>query len=293
MFMWLWSMLQYKKTSYGDKTMAYSEPPVAWFWWNLNNVTLGWTAASYISWFFGYMIVSLIEFFAWINYYAYKDGVFLSMWIPVAQYGSLILYILPFTFAMLQIWMPVTNGGINAPEDAGWLNAVILIVFGMSGWLFHWVVHFVFGERAIDYLAAKNIKKLKELCHCEKFKKDDKDSFEVSDKKRVKALETCYTKLKKEKCLKVAKKALKQKCQDAFGDNGKALDDGSMKECKVMSMNNCTAGRMVDMTDDQYMAKCKAYSLVLTEDSIVMKSTDVTVNVEPKEYDEIKVDTDW
>jgi len=84
MFMWIFSCLHYKKSNYGDKTMYYSEPPVAWFWWNLSNVTLGWTAASYMSWFFAYMLVSLIEFFAWINYYAYKDGVFLSIWVQVA-----------------------------------------------------------------------------------------------------------------------------------------------------------------------------------------------------------------
>jgi len=80
---------------------------------------------------------------------------------------------------MLQIWMPETAGGINAKEDAGWLNAVIMIVIGVINWFFHWIVHFFFGERTVNYLAAHKIMKLKELCHCEKIKKDDKDSFEV------------------------------------------------------------------------------------------------------------------
>lgn len=45
---------------------------------------MGWTAASYFSFFFGYLIISMVEFAAWIMLYAYKDGVFLAIWAPVA-----------------------------------------------------------------------------------------------------------------------------------------------------------------------------------------------------------------
>jgi len=55
-------------------------------------------------------------------------------------------------------------------------------------------------------------------------------------------------------------------------------------------MNNCQAKRVAGMTDDHYMAKCKAYSLVLTEDSIVVVKKDITVNLDTKLSEESR---DW
>jgi len=217
--MWIWGMLFYMKTTYGDDTMSDSEPPVAWFWMNLSNTTMGWTAASYLTWFIFYLLISTVEFVAWLMFYAGDNGMLLSIWAPVSFWGASITYVIPPVLAMLQIWMPVGSGGINAPEDDGWINAINLIVFGLTNWIFQAIVHMVFSERVVDHIVAKNTVTLKHLCKCTMFVADEAASEEENKAAKKASLKACYDKLTGETCVDAVKQALKDKCGDkAFSD---------------------------------------------------------------------------
>jgi hypothetical protein len=62
----MWTLFFYAKTGQTDTTMA-GVPPIAWFWSNLGNTSLGFTAASYFCFFFGYLIVFVPELFLWLQ----------------------------------------------------------------------------------------------------------------------------------------------------------------------------------------------------------------------------------
>lgn len=158
--------------------MVYGEPPIAWFWTNLTSQTLGWTAASYLAYFFTYMIVSVVEFGAWCAYIS-GDSWFYGVWSRIATYLSLILYILPPVFAMLNLVLPVTNGGIGSDQSAGFVNAVMLTTVGFVNWLFQWIVHFTFMDRLGDHVQAKDIVTLRAYCTCEKGS-GDADAFKAA-----------------------------------------------------------------------------------------------------------------
>lgn len=135
LLMWFWGFLFYGPTNTDDKTMLYGEPPLAWFWMNLGSTTLGWTAMAYITWFFTYILVSVVEFLAW-TFYISGDGYMLGLWVPWAQWGSLLLYFIPPFFSVLQLALPTTQGGINSNSAAGWTNAITMVIFGTANWLF-------------------------------------------------------------------------------------------------------------------------------------------------------------
>jgi len=147
--------------------MAYGEPPLAWFWTNLTSVTLGWTAASYLTYFFVYAFVSVVEFGSWCAYIS-GDAWWLGHWARVATWGSLILYVLPPIFSMLNLVLPAANGGIATSTDAGFINAVMLTTIGFINWLFQWIVHFTFIDRLSDHVMAKDIVNLRAFCTCSK-----------------------------------------------------------------------------------------------------------------------------
>lgn len=98
---WVWSMLYYAATDSNDLTFAtYGEPPLAWFWTHLMDGSLGWTAASYFAFFWGYALISVVEFGSWCMYIS-GDTWFFAVWSVVATWGGLILYALPPLFAAL------------------------------------------------------------------------------------------------------------------------------------------------------------------------------------------------
>ena len=77
--------------------------PIAWFWTNLNNTTMGRVAISYFCTMLSYFLVSFIELIAWFIYLI-GDPSLMVFWTSVFGFwGSLILYILPWLFAIFHL----------------------------------------------------------------------------------------------------------------------------------------------------------------------------------------------
>ena len=47
--------------------------PIAWLWYNISNVTYGWTAASYLSSFVVYGATSVVEVVGWALYLSHDE----------------------------------------------------------------------------------------------------------------------------------------------------------------------------------------------------------------------------
>jgi len=164
--LWVWSWLYYGKTTYEDKTMyPYGEPPLAWFWMNLASGTMGWTAASYLSYFWLYALISVVEFAAWCMYIS-GDKWFFELWSVVAKWGSLIAYTIPPIFAMLQLVLPATSGGLATTVSDGYINAVMLLIWGAINWLYQLIVHFIYVERLGNHIHAHDVVDDNEECRC-------------------------------------------------------------------------------------------------------------------------------
>jgi len=113
---WLvWGWFVYIKTNVQDVTMSVTNwtsgtagetVPIAWFWTNLSNTTMGYTAIHYLMVFIMYMIVSVLEFIFWMMYILESDGgaYLFNLWASwVGLYGSWILYILTWVFAAVEV----------------------------------------------------------------------------------------------------------------------------------------------------------------------------------------------
>lgn len=98
---WIILSFVYVETARGDRlTPRY---PIAWFWTNLNNTTMGWVAISYFCSVISYFLVSFIELIAWFIYLIGDPGL-MVFWTPVFGFwGSLIIYILPWLFAIFHL----------------------------------------------------------------------------------------------------------------------------------------------------------------------------------------------
>jgi len=64
---WVLTWFLYIKTNTTDADLNPATP-LSWFWANLTSNSDGWMATSYMSTFVGYLIVSFVEFLAWILY---------------------------------------------------------------------------------------------------------------------------------------------------------------------------------------------------------------------------------
>merc|ERR1719469_101111 len=147
----------------------YGEPPLAWFWMNLASGTMGWTAASYMSYFWLYALISVVEFASWCMYIS-GDSQFFELWSRVSTWGSLIAYMIPPLFAALQLWLPATSGGLPTDVSDGYINAVMLFMWGLINWLYQFIVHIIFVDRLADHIHAIDIVDGSGECSCEKYK---------------------------------------------------------------------------------------------------------------------------
>lgn len=214
--------------------MVYGEPPLAWFWMNLGSTTLGWTAASYLSYFFIYMLISVVEFGTWCAYISGDPWLF-GHWARISSWGSLILYFLPPLFALLNLVLPASSGGISSSTDAGYINAVMLTCIGFINWLFQWIVHFTFVDRLSDHVQAKDIVNLRAFCTCEKVC-GDADTVKAAAK-------VCFDKLQRPRCQELVQNALNQQCSSEEERQKRSDNNTSMLDCKIEKASKCTISR--------------------------------------------------
>ena len=106
---WIVTFFVYIGTNATDQLSPKS--PIVWFWKNLDNTTLGWVAASYFATFIAYLVVSFMELLAWLVY-VFGHPQWMMIWTPIFGYwGSLIVYIIPWGFALLHLDDPNSGTG--------------------------------------------------------------------------------------------------------------------------------------------------------------------------------------
>jgi len=151
---WLLTMFLYLKTNSSDADLDPSLP-FAWFWKNLSSSTVGWAAAMYASFFFAYLIVSVIELVSWILFKMGNPG-FALLWTPLVGYwGSIILYAFPVISAFLHIVLKVGSGGLGGTStSAFYTNDLILgLIIGGISWIAHALIHILFTARYVAHAA--------------------------------------------------------------------------------------------------------------------------------------------
>lgn len=155
-FWWILSWFVYvKNTSMGlnlTNTLGAEVVPLMFFWDRMAE-TAGdqvYLALSLFSTFFGFMLVSVIEFVGWIIY-LHGDRSFLVFWASTfGMYGSVVLYIIPVMFAIMQMLIQM-GGSLQAAPGAYcvWLSAV-----GGIYWLINAIIHIEFTPRLKAHAAA-------------------------------------------------------------------------------------------------------------------------------------------
>jgi len=71
-------------------------------------------AASYFSYFWAYLLVSFLELVAYILYFTGNPE--MLRYLADFFYYGFILYIFPWAFAALHIFLPVANGGLGSAD---------------------------------------------------------------------------------------------------------------------------------------------------------------------------------
>lgn len=158
------------------------------------------------------MLVSVIEFIAWF-WWLSGEGAWLAWWsASVGWYGSVLVYPLPWLFALFQICMTYDMGGFggNYTQEYG-TNAVFLVIMGGLIWLFSGLVHVIYSPR----LLAQVNPEINKPCMCDAVaplnplaSRDAKDAYEAM------AVALCYEKCPAEKPFCPLRKASSQSYED-------------------------------------------------------------------------------
>lgn len=127
---------------------------------------MGWTAATYLSFFICYFVVSTVEMIGFFIYVSGDDGRFFVSWAESAgTWGSLILYLFPILFGILQC--------VHYKGDIyrnGYTNAVIQALVGVFGWVFTYTIHMVFIDRLSAHENAVKKSGRTDACVCMNYK---------------------------------------------------------------------------------------------------------------------------
>ena len=159
---WVLSWFLYVKTNTTDAVLN-PDTPLGWFWSNLSSPTDGWMAASYMTTFVTYLLVSFIELIAWVLYTVDYPMFAAFYFSTVGYYGSIILYSLPWIFALLHMVLPTASGGLNSATTAAhYSNDLFLMITGIVMWVGISVAHILFVPKFIEHAKA-----LRPECHCD------------------------------------------------------------------------------------------------------------------------------
>jgi len=117
-------------------------------WTMLSDPVYGWTAATYLSTFIAFLVVSLPELVAWVLYLLGESFWFawwannIGFWFSVVGMG------LPVIASMLQLGLPYTQGGLdgNTTVEFG-ANIMFLMSFGIPMWFQSAAMHLIYATR--------------------------------------------------------------------------------------------------------------------------------------------------
>jgi hypothetical protein len=145
--------------------------PLGWFWYMIPDSKYGWTACSYWAGFVVNAVVSVIEFTSYFVY-LFSGYSWFGWWVNgFGWWGSVVGLILPWMFAIFQLSMPTTGGGIPSTRSEFGHNAVVLIAVNMIMWIAQGSVHVSLAPRLlcnIEALEAKKKSKIVRKCPLKK-----------------------------------------------------------------------------------------------------------------------------
>jgi hypothetical protein len=123
--------------------------PIAWFWERLGEPSGPYV---YLSWsvfftFWGYMIVSMIEFVAWIVYLVGGPGFFSIYTSIVGYWGVTVVYAMPVIFAVLHVAITLESRVTASPGS----YCLFLIIGGTIFWMLNVVLHVVYTPQLGAY----------------------------------------------------------------------------------------------------------------------------------------------
>jgi hypothetical protein len=95
----------------------YAEP-IWWMYERLSSSKTGWSAASYLAFFWAYGVVSVMELILWFVSKTAHYDLAIIWFSTVGYWGSMLLYALPPLFATLHLVLSTADGGIDGSSSA-------------------------------------------------------------------------------------------------------------------------------------------------------------------------------
>ena len=127
--------------------------PIAFFW---ERLTEGQGQFVYLAWslfftFWGYLILSVIEFVAWIIYLV-GGYEFFTFWSAlIGYYGSIVLYAMPVIFVTLHISITLESRVTASPGS----YCLFLLIGGVIFWMLNVILHVTYTPQLIAYSKTK------------------------------------------------------------------------------------------------------------------------------------------
>jgi hypothetical protein len=130
--------------------------PIVWFWEFLGSSSVGYTAAMYFSTFLLQAFVSVIELIAWVFYMFGKNWWF-GWWVAYpGWYAAVYGLTLPWIFSILQLVLPVLNGGLGGESESEFgYNSITMTIMNMIMWMSAAMTHAIMAPRLGCHIATK------------------------------------------------------------------------------------------------------------------------------------------
>jgi hypothetical protein len=154
---WIASMFAYSANSSQLKNSRAAETvPIIWLWEFLGNPSGGYTAAMYLTVFLMQAFVSVVELIAWF-FYIHGKNWWLGWWVAYpGWYAAVYGLTLPWIFSILQLVLPVDDGGLGgiSTNEFG-NNSIAMTIMNMIMWFSGALVHALMAPRLGCHIATK------------------------------------------------------------------------------------------------------------------------------------------
>lgn len=219
MAVWFWTLLVYIRSSATDDLMK-GTVPLGWVWSHLLDTTYGWSAVSYLCFWFLYVITDFVELIALFMMQSGGNRQFLVFWASwFGRYVNTVLKLFPWIFALVNaVQLDYTKN----------VNASVLAGIGLFSWLYTLVIHHVFTQRLIYHVRALDM----EHCFCN-------------------SIESCKAVYKKDK--RCPGQWVKWTCGVKRGSHHS--EEKYEQDC--IKVNTCKVTRQQGWNDYQYAYECK------------------------------------
>ena len=154
---WIASMFIYSANASALTTSTgVTTVPIVWFWSNIGSTTYGYTAAKYLSNFLLQAFVSVVEVIAWF-FYLFGNNWWFGWWVAYpGWYAAVYGMTLPWIFAILQLVLPLDDGGLGATSTLEFgNNSITMTLINMIMWMNAALTHAIMAPRLGCHIATK------------------------------------------------------------------------------------------------------------------------------------------